>query len=157
MLGFTTFSGSPNDGDTSLTFSVSAANGTAVRIIADVEVDGGDKVQKEKIRQNNEVASGVTASSDGSYSLGKADIIRIVSITDSTGTNVTERFTLDNGQRDNFYDIGRVWTDGENSKILHNGYGGGIWFNIFGEVVISAYYGTSGSENSFEVKAGFFF
>ncbi len=34
-----TFSGSPNDGDTSLTFSVSAANGTAVRIIADVEVD----------------------------------------------------------------------------------------------------------------------
>ena len=56
-----------------------------------------------------------------------------------------------------FYDVGRVWTDGENSKILHNGYGGGVWFNIFDEVLISAYYGTSGSENSFEVKAGFFF
>ena len=56
-----------------------------------------------------------------------------------------------------FYDVGEVWTDGENSKILHNGYGGGVWFNIFDEVLISAYYGTSGSENSFEVKAGFFF
>ena len=50
-----------------------------------------------------------------------------------------------------FYDVGRVWTDGENSKILYNGYGGGVWFNIFDEVLISAYYGTSGSENSFEV------
>ena len=39
----------------------------------------------------------------------------------------------------------------------YNGYGGGVWFNIFDEVLISAYYGTSGSENSFEVKAGFFF
>jgi hypothetical protein len=133
-----TFSGSPNDGDTSLTFSVSAANGTAVRIIADVEVDGGDKVQKEKIRQNNEVASGVTASSDGSYSLGKADIIRIVSITDSTGTNVTERFTLDNGQRDNFYDIGRVLRNPGTSPVSgalaitfdYYQHGGGDYFSV---------------------------
>jgi hypothetical protein len=133
-----TFSGSPNDGDTSLTFSVSAANGTAVRIIADVEVDGGDKVQKEKIRQNNEVASGVTASGDGSYSLGKADIIRIVSITDSTGTNVTERFTLDNGQRDNFYDIGRVLRNPGTSPVSgaltitfdYYQHGGGDYFSV---------------------------
>lgn len=102
-----TFVGSSNDGVTSLTFSVSAANGTAVRILADVEVDGSDKVQKEKIRQNNQVVT-KSASSDGSYSLDKADIIRIVSVVDATSTNVTERFTLDNGQRDNFYGIGRI-------------------------------------------------
>ena len=102
------FTGSPNDGDQSLTFSVSAANGTPVRILADVEIGGDDRVQKDKTRQNSQVASSVTASSDGSYSLGKADIIKIISVVDATGTNVTERFSLDNGQRDNFYDIGRI-------------------------------------------------
>ena len=103
-----TFVGSPSDGATTLVFSVSAADGTAVRVQADVEIDGSDKVQKQKLRQNNHVASSVSASSDGSYSLGKADIIRLVSVVDATSTNVTERFTLDNGQRDNFYDIGRI-------------------------------------------------
>ena len=103
-----TFVGASNDGVTTLTFSVSAADTTAVRIMADVEIDGSDKVQKQKIRQNNTVASSVSASSDGSYTLGKADIIRLVSVVDATSTNVTERFTLDNGQRDNFYDIGRI-------------------------------------------------
>ena len=48
-----TFVGASNDGVTTLTFSVSAADGTAVRVSADVEIDGSDKVQKQKIRQNN--------------------------------------------------------------------------------------------------------
>ncbi len=56
-----------------------------------------------------------------------------------------------------FFDAGRVWTDGENSSTIHQGYGGGIWFNIFNQMLISATYGTSGDENSFEIKAGFFF
>lgn len=56
-----------------------------------------------------------------------------------------------------FYDTGRVWTDGESSNTWHQGYGGGIWFNLFDQMLISATYGTSGDENSFEIKAGFFF
>ncbi len=56
-----------------------------------------------------------------------------------------------------FFDTGRVWTDGENSNTLHKGYGGGIWFNLFDQMLMSATYGTSGDENSFEIKAGFFF
>ena len=111
------FQGSPNDGDASLSFNVTATNGTAVRILADVEVDGSDKVQKEKLRQNNTVASSVSASADGTYSLGKADAIRIVSVVDATGTNVTERFNLDNGQRDNFYDIARIARDPGSSPV----------------------------------------
>lgn len=103
-----TFVGASTDGVTALTFSVSAADTTKVRVIADVEVDGSDKVQKQKTRQNSSVASSVAASADGSYSLSKADIIRIVSVVDATSTNVTERFTLDNGQKDNYYDIGRI-------------------------------------------------
>jgi hypothetical protein len=98
----------PSDGATQLQFAVTAANGTQCRIIADVEKDGGHIVEKQKTRNNNTVASSVSASADGSYSLGKADIIKLVSVVDATGTNVTERFTLDNGQRDNYYDIGRI-------------------------------------------------
>ena len=134
-----TFNGAtPSDGVTSMQFSVAGANGTAVRIIADVERDGGSKVQKSKTRDNNEVASGVTASSDGSYSLGKADIIRIVSVVDATGTNVTERFTLDNGQRDNYYDIGRIIRNADSSPVSgaltitfdYYTHGGGDYFSV---------------------------
>ena len=39
--------------------------------------------------------------------LGKADIFRIVSIIDTTG-DITNRYRLDNGQRDYFYDLGSV-------------------------------------------------
>ena len=103
-----TFLNASNDGVNVLTFATGAAESTKVRVVADVEVDGSDKVQKQKSRQNNTVASSVAASADGSYSLSKADIIRIVSVVDATSTNVTERFTLDNGQKDNYYDIGRI-------------------------------------------------
>ena len=56
-----------------------------------------------------------------------------------------------------FFDAGRVWTDSEKSSTLHKGYGGGVWFNLFDQMLISATYGVSGNENSFEIKAGFFF
>lgn len=42
------------------------------------------------------------------YDLGKYDIIGVTSIVDSQGTNVTSKFVLDNGQRDNFYENGKV-------------------------------------------------
>ena len=149
-----TFVGSPNDGVTTLTFSVIAANTTAVRIVADVEVDGSDKVQKEKLRQNNTVASSVSASGDGSYSLGKADIIRIVSVVDATSTNVTERFTLDNGQKDNYYDIGRISRDPGSSPVSgaltitfdYYTHGAGDYFTV--DSYPTADYGTIGSFNS---------
>jgi hypothetical protein len=104
-----TFVGASNDGVTTLTFSTVAANGTSVRVSADIEIAGDEKVQKEKLRQNNAVASSVAYSAAlNGYPLGKSDIIRIVSVVDSTGTNVTERFILDNGQRANYYDNGRL-------------------------------------------------
>ena len=103
------FSGSPVDGATTLVFSCpGVANTTKVRIIADVEIDGSAKTQKNKIKQAAAVASNISASADGSFSLGKADCIKIHSIIDATSTDVTERFTLDGGQRDNYYDLGRL-------------------------------------------------
>ncbi len=56
-----------------------------------------------------------------------------------------------------FVDTGRVWADGEKSNIFHTGYGVGIWFNIFDQVLLSATYGNSKNEHSFSIKAGFFF
>ena len=53
----------------------------------------------------------------GTIGLGKADVIKINSVfmaadftTDATtsDTDVTDRFDLDSGMRDNFYDIGRL-------------------------------------------------
>ena len=138
-LGTPTYSsGTPSDGVTSITFAAVGADGTAVRVIADVERDGGSKVQKSKTRNNNQVATGVTASSDGSYSLGKADIIRIVSVVDATSTDVTERFILDNGQRDNYYDIGRIIRKSDSSPVSgaltitfdYYTHGGGDYFSV---------------------------
>src|SRR6056300_501290 len=97
---------SGSDGSTSLTFSdVSGVTpgSTTLKVMADVQKN---LLHKTKTRNDDETATG--ALSGGSLSLGKADIIRIVSVTDAQSTDITERFTLDNGQRDNFYDIGKV-------------------------------------------------
>ena len=54
------------------------------------------------------------AESDGSgslyFSLNKPDIFEVTKIrqTDSNGADLSDNFTLDNGQRDNFYGIGRL-------------------------------------------------
>lgn len=56
-----------------------------------------------------------------------------------------------------FFDNGRVWADDEISSKWHQGYGGGIWFNIFDQFLISSTLGFSEEDTSFEIKAGFFF
>src|SRR6056300_395643 len=97
---------SGSDGSTSLTFSdVSGVTpgSTTLKVMADVQKN---LLHKTKTRNDNSTVTGTL--SGGSLSLGKADIIRIVSVTDAQSTDITERFTLDNGQRDNFYDIGKV-------------------------------------------------
>ncbi len=56
-----------------------------------------------------------------------------------------------------FMDIGRVWTDNENSSIWHKGYGGGIWFNLFDAVLVSGYFGRSKDSHNVLITAGFVF
>lgn len=55
-------------------------------------------------------------------SLGKADIINIerTRITDSDGQDISTRFILDNGQRDNFYDVGRLVLKGNRTAPTGN-------------------------------------
>jgi len=77
-------------------------NNTSVELIATVQKT--NEAAKTKTRVNNATVSNTVGS--GKIGLTKADIIRIVSITDGNSVDVTERFSLDNGQRDNFYDRG---------------------------------------------------
>ena len=80
---------SGTDGSTSLTFSdVSGVTpgSTTLKVMADVQKN---LLHKPKTRHPNETVTG--ALSGGSLSLGKADIIRIVSVTDAQSTDITEQ------------------------------------------------------------------
>ena len=97
---------SGSDGSTSLTFSdvsgVAPGSGR-LKVMADVRKN---ILQKQKNRVNGATKAG--ALSGGALSLDKSDIIRIVSVVDAQSVNITDRFTLDDGQRDNFYQNGKV-------------------------------------------------
>ena len=56
-----------------------------------------------------------------------------------------------------FFDVGRVWTDGESSGLWHRGYGGGLWYDIAGEIVIRLTHGWSTEDSALLFGAGFFF
>jgi outer membrane protein assembly factor BamA len=56
-----------------------------------------------------------------------------------------------------FFDVGRVWTDGESSSLWHQGYGAGLWYNIADEIVIRLTHGWSNEDTAVLFGAGFFF
>jgi hypothetical protein len=53
-----------------------------------------------------------------------------------------------------FYDAGRVWLKGENSRRWHNAYGTGIYFIPYNKFMISASVGFTPHENKFDVVVG---
>lgn len=72
---------------------------------------GAPTPYKTKTLTNATATATVTTDSDGSYvDLGKVDIIDVerVRAVDSDGADLTSSFYLDNGQRDNYYDHGRM-------------------------------------------------
>jgi hypothetical protein len=101
-----------------LTFDFGANfQGHKVKILATVDRSvAGSKIKTLSNDETLQVTSQSVIES-GTIPLGKADVIKIESVkmatnfgTDalSTDTDITDRFDLDNGQRDNFYDIGRL-------------------------------------------------
>lgn len=57
-----------------------------------------------------------------------------------------------------FYDLGRVWAEGEESDIWHQDYGGGIWIAPFSKLVLTASIASSREEKAFPlVRFGFQF
>lgn len=55
------------------------------------------------------------------------------------------------------FDHGRVWVPNENSSTWHYAVGGGLWYNFFDRVVVSATYGNSDVDDAFSVVLGFLF
>jgi hypothetical protein len=93
-ITFTTIGGS----------SVSLSASQQIVFSVDVSYTGASPKSKTKTTQTSTAQS----LSNGVLSLGKADIKKITSIVDPAGESVINRFILDNGQRDNFYDIGKI-------------------------------------------------
>ena len=111
-----TLSGSPTGKTLDFDFGTAYADAD-LKIVATVNRSIANS--KTKTLQNNTTyqASNQSEIQSGIISLNKADILNLDSIkmsanfsTDAVSgdTDVTDRFELDNGQRDNFYDIGRI-------------------------------------------------
>jgi hypothetical protein len=104
-------------------------SGAACELIATVQKNVDEKT---KTRLNSQTVTG--SLNGGTLGIGKADVIRINSITDSNNVNVTDQFTLDNGQRDTFYDLAKI--------VLKPGFA-----NIPGTLSINYDYYTHGAGN----------
>ena len=120
--------------------TIFGGNSSDVQLIATVQKSG---ILEKTKSVNGGAASGtvnVTGSlTNGVLSLGKADIKKVISITDSNGTDILSRFTVDNGQRDNFYDVGRV--------ILKSG------FTVSGNITVTFDYYSHGTGDYFTVDS----
>ena len=83
---------------------------TDVQFVCNVRKTGLSPKVKTK-NTNGSVGPSALTTVDGvsnALSLGKADILRVKTIVDATGKDVKDRFDIDNGQRDNYYDLGKV-------------------------------------------------
>jgi len=111
-----TLSGSPTGKTLDFDFGTAYADAD-LKIVATVNRSIANS--KTKTLQNNSTkqANNQSEIQSGTISLGKADILNLDSIkmsadfsTDAVSgdSDVTDRFELDNGQRDNFYDVGRI-------------------------------------------------
>ena len=56
-----------------------------------------------------------------------------------------------------FYDVGRVWLEGESSNTWHDGYGGGIWIAPLTVIPISFELGNSDEGAQFYFRFGYLF
>jgi hypothetical protein len=94
-ITFTTVNGS----------SVSLTGTQQIEYTVDVSYTGASP--KTKTNTNRTITGSLT---NGELSLGKPDIIKInaIKVGSSSGTDVTNLFTLDNGQRESFYGLGKI-------------------------------------------------
>ena len=94
------------------TITFTTINGVPVSLGANDQifyaVDVTYSAQQAKSKQNTNATLSGQSLTNRELSLGKADIIKINSITDANGQDVKSRFTLDNGQKDNYYGIGKI-------------------------------------------------
>lgn len=111
--GSISFTPSTIDGQTSGTVTLSGTSGSNVELAYYVTTTASGSNMIRTKTKTTHTASGVTLTTEGSlnyYSIGKPDIFSINKVSDSANGTVDylPRFFIDNGQRDNYYDIGRL-------------------------------------------------
>lgn len=96
-------------GATSITISGVPAS-SAFTVHAKVAKTGDASSYRTKTLTNTTVTTALESDGDGIpyLALGVEDIYQVDSASNADGVEVTERYYLDNGQRDNFYDHGRL-------------------------------------------------
>ena len=111
-----TLAGSPTGKTLTLDFGTAYAN-AKIKILATVTRSVADSKTKTLSSNSTVQISTQAIAQASSIGLGKADVYALKSVkmaadfsTNATSgdTDITDRFTLDNGQRDNYYDIGRI-------------------------------------------------
>ena len=99
-----------------LDFGANFSNHT-IKITATIQKSIAGSKQKTLNTGATETVTSQSIIESGVIGLGKADIYQINAIymgstfgggVSASDTNITSRFNLDNGQRDNYYDIGRI-------------------------------------------------
>ena len=112
-----TLGGSPTGKTLAFNFG-SGYNGHKIKVIATISASVvGAKTKTSTANETVTIDTEALAATNTTISLGKADVYRINSIymaadfstaADSGDTEISDRFDLDTGQRDNFYDISRL-------------------------------------------------
>lgn len=92
----------------------------------------------------------LTPAGNGNVALAHADIFRLESVLDVDNADITDRYRLDNGQRDNFYDLGSLILRSGNTapsgnvKVTYTyfAHGAGHYFNVdsYNSLVASSEY-----------------
>ena len=96
----------------------STFNGSKIKIVATISASVvGSKTKTNTTGTTITIDTEALAATNTTISLGKADVFAIKTIfmaadfstaADTSDTDISSRFELDTGQRDNFYDIGRI-------------------------------------------------
>ncbi len=91
-------------GNQTATFNINDTSFQAsVTILASVNLNS--KAERTKALNTATITGKLTGNR---LDLGYSDIYKLVSVKDSSDTDITDQFTLDNGQRDNLYDHGSI-------------------------------------------------
>ena len=97
-------------GTAAASFTGGPASSSNLEVLAYVNKSAG--VVRQKTLANNTITGSIESDGNGVQyiDLGKADIYRYTQAVDASDSDIsyTNRFTLDNGQRDNFYATGRL-------------------------------------------------
>ena len=100
-----TLGGTPNGSNLTINLGAGQANKT-IRLVAPVIKNMTTQKSKTLMTVTDEVISFVTTNQQ---KLAKADVFKIVSVKDNTTSeDITAQYTFDNGQRDSWYESGKL-------------------------------------------------